>query len=132
MTVERRYLTREVEEGRTFSRGVAVRGDATTVYLAGVTNRLPDRTPVTGTFADRAHAAFQRLAEAVELAGGQLTDVVTMTTFIVDDADRDEFTRVRAEYFEPGRFPASALVTVASFAHPDIVLEIQAIAVIDD
>ena len=40
------------------------------------------------------------------------------------------FVKIRATEFEPGRYPASALLTVSNFARPGIVLEIQGVAVI--
>ena len=64
-------------------------------------------------------------------AGGRLTDIVTMTVFIRNQADGDEFVKIRAEIFKSG-FPASALITAKDFAVPQLLVEIQAIAVIGE
>ena len=54
-----------------------------------------------------------------------------MTVFIRHESDGDTFVKVRAETFKSG-FPASALITVKDFARPEILVEIQAIAVIGE
>ena len=54
----------------------------------------------------------------------------TMTVFIRHDSD-DEYAKVRAEVFKSG-FPASALITAKDFARPEILVEIQAVAVIGE
>jgi enamine deaminase RidA (YjgF/YER057c/UK114 family) len=57
--------------------------------------------------------------------------MVTMTVFILDVRLGTRFTEIRRETFPDGRYPASALITVAGFARPGIVIEIQGIAVLD-
>ena len=42
----------------------------------------------------------------------------------------DAIVKIRGTPFEPGRYPASALLTVSNFARPGIVLEIQGVAVV--
>ena len=67
----------------------------------------------------------------LDLAGGSLHDIVTMTVFILDVRHGDQSTAVRKEYFL-GDAPASALITVAGFARLEMMVEIQAIAVMGD
>lgn len=76
-------------------------------------------------------ASFQATQEVLDIAGGSLHDIVTMTVFILDVRHGDRFTAIRKEYF-PGDAPASALITVAGFARPEMMVEIQAIAVMGD
>jgi 2-iminobutanoate/2-iminopropanoate deaminase len=54
---------------------------------------------------------------------------VTMTVFITDPRYGDRFTQIRREIFGDN-FPASALITVAGLARPDMLVEVQGIAVI--
>jgi 2-iminobutanoate/2-iminopropanoate deaminase len=51
--------------------------------------------------------------------------------YLLDVRHGDRFVEIRREYFSEGNFPGSALLTVAGFGHPDMMVEIQAIAVID-
>ena len=56
--------------------------------------------------------------------------MVTMTVFIKDPRLGDRFVELRREIFKE-RFPASALITVTGFARPEILVEVQGVAVID-
>ena len=73
----------ERESSRSYSRAVKVQG-GTTIYLAGV-GGTPDGQgrSLAGDFTAQAHRAFERLRENVELAGGTLDDIVTMTVYTV-------------------------------------------------
>jgi len=126
----RSYVTGEREEQRGYSRAVITSGGRT-VYLAGVVDVDAEGGFVTGAEAS-VRAVHDRLRDAVEAAGGTLEDIVTMTVFLTDDRLGDAFVRIRKEYFAPGRFPASALVTCTSLARPELTMEIQAIAVLTD
>ncbi|MEX2329098.1 MAG: RidA family protein [Nitriliruptoraceae bacterium] len=131
--VKREFYGHDTQERgnvRAYSRAVVVEGGRT-AYLAGVTSRGPDGEPVTDSAEAAARAVLDRLGETVELAGGSLADIVTMTVFITDPRYGDDFVRVRGEYFEEGRCPASALVTCTALARPGLMMEIQAIAVLD-
>ena len=70
------------------------------------------------------------MGETMARAGAKLQDLVTMTVWIIDSRHGDEFTEIRKEYFPDG-FPASAMITCAGFAQPEMMVEIQGIAVID-
>jgi 2-iminobutanoate/2-iminopropanoate deaminase len=69
------------------------------------------------------------LGRTLEEAGGRLADMVTMTVFITDPRLGDRFTQLRREIFGDN-FPASALITVAGLARPEMLVEVQGIAVI--
>jgi len=74
---------------------------------------------------------LQDLDNTLRRAGGTLVNMVTMTVFILDSRLGTRFTEMRHETFLEGKYPASALITVSSFARPGIVIEIQGMAVID-
>ena len=83
-----------------------------------------------GDFDAQTHQAFKLLTATLSEAGGKLTDLVTMTMFILDARYGDNFINTRKKYSE--YYPASTLLTVSGFAHPDMMVEIQGIAVIND
>ena len=131
------------EEERAYSPAVITRGGKT-VWLAGVvagTDEEGDFEPVEGAegdhhlmagdFAAQAHSVFRNIGKTMERVGGTLQDLVTMTVFIVDVRHGDEFVKIRKQYFPEGK-PASAMITVARLAHPDLLIEIQAVGVIDE
>ena len=72
---------------------------------------------------------FSRLGKTLEEAGGKLSDIVTMTVFMVDDRNDRRFLELRKEILGDN-FPASALINVHSLAAPVAMLEIQAVAVV--
>ena len=55
--------------------------------------------------------------------------MVTMTVFIIDARFGDRFTQLRKEFFGDD-FPASALITVAGLARPELLVEVQGVAVV--
>jgi reactive intermediate/imine deaminase len=72
----------------------------------------------------------ENLNKALEAAGCTLADLVKITTFVTDI---DEFFRhvdVRNHYFGIA-LPASTTIEVRRLAHPDLMVEIEAIAVRD-
>jgi enamine deaminase RidA (YjgF/YER057c/UK114 family) len=82
-----------------------------------------------GDFDGQVREVFSRLGRTLEEAGGTLADMVTMTVFITDARYGDRFTQLRKEIFGDN-FPASALITVAGLARPEMLVEVQGIAVI--
>lgn len=58
-----------------------------------------------------------------------LADVVKVTMFVTDMKRADEAREVRLEYFSQNP-PASTGVEVSALAHPDLMIEIEAIAVL--
>jgi enamine deaminase RidA (YjgF/YER057c/UK114 family) len=113
---------------RGYSHGVKV-GDL--YFMAGQCG--VDGTPEPGQseLEHQTRRIFERLAIILDKVGGTLDDIVTMTVFLTDVRYGAEFVKLRAEILEKD-FPASALVTVSNLMPPTGVIEIQAIAVLDD
>ena len=78
----------------------------------------------------QARQAFRNLEAVLAAAGAGLGDVVKLTTFLTDAADAAAVGRVRSELFEPP-YPASSAVVVAGLLHPDWIVEIEAVAVVE-
>lgn len=127
----RQYIEGTWQKAYSFSPAVVTRGGKV-VWLAGVGAETDDEgNSLAGKFEAQVHTAFRRIGKTLERVGGRLQDIVTMTAFILDVRHVDRFVGIRKQYFPEG-FPASALITVAGFAHPDMMVEIQAIAVVGD
>jgi 2-iminobutanoate/2-iminopropanoate deaminase len=125
----RRYLKRRPAQARGYSQAVVTAGGKT-VWLAGQVGTADAAgTALAGDFDGQVRAVFARLAETLAEAGGALGDMVTMTVFITDPRYGDRFTELRKEIFGDD-FPASALITVAGLARPDMLVEVQGVAVI--
>jgi len=125
----RRYSKGEAAQARAYSQAVITEGGKV-VWLAGQV-AATDATghSLAGDFDDQVREVFERLGQTIKEAGGALTDMVTMTVFITDARYGDRFTQLRKEIFGDN-FPASALITVAGLARPELLVEVQGIAVI--
>ena len=128
--MSREYFKGEAQEARSYSRAVKVKG-GTTIYLAGIGGAVDDKgNSLAGNFEAQARTVFERLRQVMADVGGTLDNITTMTVFITDNRFGDRFVEIRKEYFEKG-YPCSALITVHSLARPEMLVEIQAIAVLD-
>ena len=116
---------------RSYSAAVKTRG-GTTIYLAGH-GGLEDESGKSypGDFDAQVRVSFERIRKTLESAGGTLDDIVTMTVFIVNMENGTRFTQIRKEFFKEGCYPASALIGIKELARSEMMVEIQAIAVID-
>jgi 2-iminobutanoate/2-iminopropanoate deaminase len=120
----------EFQKSRAYSPAVITQGGRT-VWLAGQTaTRDAQGRDISGDFDAQVKTIFALIDATLRRAGGSLADMVTMTVFINDPRHGDRFVELRRGFFAEGRFPASALITVAHFARPGMLIEIQGVAVI--
>jgi 2-iminobutanoate/2-iminopropanoate deaminase len=77
----------------------------------------------------QARQVFANLGEVLATAGTSFADVVKVTVYVVDIADRPVINPVRQEVFGSTR-PASTLVEVGALAVPGARLEIEAVALV--
>jgi len=123
------YLKRQAAQARAYSQAVVSEGGKV-VWLAGqVAVEDSSGNSLAGDFDGQVREVFSRLGKTLEEAGGALGDMVTMTVFITDGRLGDRFTQQRKAIFGDN-FPASALITVAGLARPELLVEVQGIAVI--
>jgi 2-iminobutanoate/2-iminopropanoate deaminase len=124
------YLKRPAAQARAYSQAVVSEGGRV-VWLAGQVAAIEDASgkSLAGDFDGQVREVFSRLGNTLAEAGGALSDMVTMTVFITDARLGDRFTELRKAIFGDN-FPASALITVAGLARPELLVEVQGIAVI--
>jgi len=128
----REYLKGDARQReRAYSPAVKITG-GTVIYMAGHTGYQDEKGETyPGDFDGQVRVAFGRMRKTLETAGAKLDDIVTMTVFITDMANGTRFTQLRKEFFQEGRYPASALIGIKELARPEMMIEIQAIAVVD-
>jgi 2-iminobutanoate/2-iminopropanoate deaminase len=115
---------------RSYGAGVVTEGGRI-VWLAGMGGTLAPDGKKIADFAGQTRQAFHNIEAALQRAGGSLENLVSMTVMIRNQSDGDEFVKVRGEFFK-SKFPASMLITAKDFANPDLLVEIQSVAVIGD
>ncbi len=129
MAHTRTHIKRERAESRAYSQAVITEGGRT-IWLAGqVAIQDAAGKSLVGDFEGQVREIFRLLGETLKEAGGKLGDMVTMTVFITDQRYGDRFTELRKEIFG-GDFPASALITCRALARPEMLVEVQGIAVV--
>jgi enamine deaminase RidA (YjgF/YER057c/UK114 family) len=72
--------------------------------------------------------AFENVGKALRAADADWRDVVKLTMFVVDVSALPTIRAVRDEFVDITRPPTSSLVQVAGLFHPDVLIEIEAVA----
>lgn len=81
----------------------------------------------TGDFDAQADQTFRSLAATLEAGGSSLDKVVKVTIYLTDMANFPRVMRLRERYFSPP-YPADTIVEVSALALPELMIEIEAIA----
>ena len=86
-----------------------------------------------GDLAAQTEQVYTNLGHALAAAGAKLSDVFKIVTYVVAiTPDKVAAVRgARAKFVGDGPFPASTMVGVTGLVHPDLLIEIEAIAAID-
>lgn len=101
-----------------------------TIYVSGMVGFDENREVVAGGFEAQTMKAFENIELALEAAGASLKDVVKLTVYVTDMGNIGKFREIRARYFSPP-MPASTGVEVSRLILPELLVEIEAIAVVD-
>ncbi len=83
-----------------------------------------------GNAGAQARQTWTNIQTIVEAAGGKITDVVRVTTYVADLADVEAIHTVRREFFPNGDYPTATVVQVAKLGLPGLLLETEAFAII--
>lgn len=119
------------QQKRAFSPAVITSGTARTIWVAGHTGEADDSGKShAGDFEAQCRQTFRNIEKTLAEAKCSLKDMVTMTVFLIDARYTTRMTELRTEIFGKD-FPASAAITVTGFARPEIMIEVQGIAVAD-
>jgi enamine deaminase RidA (YjgF/YER057c/UK114 family) len=73
--------------------------------------------------------AFQNLRGVLQAAGGDLDNLMKITTYITRIEDVQAVARARSEVFQ-GELPASTMIVVTSLFHPDFLIEVEGVAAV--
>jgi reactive intermediate/imine deaminase len=113
-----------------FSQATTIEATGRLVFVSGMTARQPDGGIAgVGDIREQTRQVCENVKAAVEAAGGTLADICRVDVYVRNMEDFAKIHEIRAQYFtEP--LPASTMVEVSKLAHPDYLIEINAIAVI--
>jgi 2-aminomuconate deaminase len=110
-------------------------------YVSGTSSRRPDNT-IAGSSVDelgttsldirvQTRAVLENIRDILEAVGADLGDLVSITTYLVSMNDFGGYNEVYAEFFDETG-PARTTVAVHQLPHPQLLIEIQAVAMIPD
>ncbi len=84
-----------------------------------------------GDFDAQAAQVFENLDYVLGLAGSSMRNIINVNIFLTDMANFPKIMELREKYFT-APYPADTIVEVNALALPELMIEIQAIAIADD
>jgi enamine deaminase RidA (YjgF/YER057c/UK114 family) len=103
-----------------------------TIYISGQVGYADER--VGESFEEQANMAYSNLNRELESAGAKAADVVKLNTYVVD-LDRDKSKALRKaknKYFTHEDQPASTMLGVSALVMKELLVEVEAIAVVEE
>jgi 2-aminomuconate deaminase len=97
------------------------------LFISGTSARRPDNTIEGGDIAAQTRAVIENIRDILAAAGASLEDLVDISTFLVDMRDFAAYNAVYSEFFTY-EGPARTTVAVRQLPHPDLLIEIKAVA----
>lgn len=111
------------------------------LFLSGTSSRTPSNSHIgvhendDGTFTlnieEQTEAVIENMRAILNAAGADLSNLVDMTTFLVNMDDYAGYNTVYNRYFEAETGPSRTTVAVHQLPHPNLLIEIKGIAHID-
>ncbi|MFE7134099.1 RidA family protein [Streptomyces sp. NPDC057638] len=80
----------------------------------------------------QARQVFENIRRCLAAAGATLDDVLKLTYFVTDITHLPQIRTARNEVFDPSRLPASSAVQVAALIEPELLVEIEAFALVPE
>ena len=126
--------TEFINSNAAFSQVASVHSNGVkTIYVSGQVGIRDGEIP--NSFIEQIDIVFSNIAGQLEAAGATMSDVIKLTGFIVDinTERRTRYSEARARYFRADNPPpASTLIGVSGLVNPLLLVEVEAIAAVDD
>jgi reactive intermediate/imine deaminase len=111
-----------------FSNGVRISGGPL-LFISGQLAFDDQRNLVgKGDMKAQTRQVLHNIKKVLDWAGATPADIVKVTVFVKDISKFREIHDARLEFFPPDHLPASTMVEVSRFVHPDALIEIEAVA----
>lgn len=99
------------------------------VYISGQT-AVPEADRGNLDAGAQAERVFGYLKQAIEAAGGDMSDIIKITIFLTDLSQFPSILEWRPKFFDQP-YPAATCIVVASMVRRDMIMEIEATAILD-
>ena len=103
-----------------------------TIYISGQVGYADGRVPE--SFAEQADIAHRNLIAELASAGASAKDVVKLNTYVVGlDKERSKaVSKAKSQHFGQPNQPASTLVGVSALVMTELLVEVEATAVVEE
>jgi enamine deaminase RidA (YjgF/YER057c/UK114 family) len=132
--MDKRFVNpQEIHKPRGYTHAVSVEGGRT-IYVSGQVGIDREGNIVgPGDLRAQAERAADNLLAALKAAGASAADIVKLNTYVVNYKPQDYaiIREVRARIFANVQPPASTLVGVAALAVEGLLIEMEAVAVVE-
>lgn len=108
------------------------------IYVSGTSSRRVDNTHVGAVqdeqgvwhldIREQTRAVIENIGELLQSVGADLNHLIDMNTFLVDMKDFKGYNEVYGEFFNAATGPTRTTVAVHQLPHPNLLIEIKAIA----
>ncbi len=103
------------------------------LYISGTTATNENRQIVgKGDIAAQTRFIFEKFSQILKATGGSFDNIIETTDYFLTLEGYKETANIRREFFNGPPFPAATGVLVASLIRPDALIEIKAVAYLDD
>ena len=131
--MKKQYLNpKELNTPRFYSHAVTAEGTGKLVYVSGqVSWDASGKVVGKGDMRAQSEQVFKNVEAALAAAGAGWDDVIKMNGYMVGmHAERvGAYREVRQRFLKEGALPASTLVGVERLVDPDLLLEVEVVAV---
>lgn len=104
-----------------------------TIYISGqIALDRSGKIVGTGDFRAQTQQVFENIRAALEAVGATFKDVVKLNIYVVDLSQVPAFREVRDKYVNTKQPPASTLVEVRKLTREELLIEIEAVAVLPE
>jgi 2-aminomuconate deaminase len=108
------------------------------IYVSGTSSRRSDNTHIGATqnedgtweldIEKQTKAVIENISELLKSVGADLSNLIDMTTFLVDMKDFKGYNKIYGTFFNHETGPTRTTVAVHQLPHPNLLIEIKAIA----
>ncbi|MDP6707271.1 MAG: Rid family hydrolase [Alphaproteobacteria bacterium] len=128
--MQRRDIFDGTEATAAYARAVQVGPD---IHVAGTTSADASGEAVGDDLYAQTKETYAKIQRVLEMADAGMRDVVRVVAYVTDITEPDGFNQATIEAFDDTGFrPAATLVEVSALFKPEMLVEIEAYAVVSD